>query len=223
MSKLEKRGIIIDSPEMRSVQEGTRKIEGYGIVFNSLSRDLGGFREIIKPEAIDGVLEISDVICVANHKHSDLPYARSTNLIGTLSLEIDENGVKYSFEAPNAPYGDDILECVKRCDIRTSSFAFYIAEDGEEWDVMPDGTYLRTITKFEKIIDVSPVTFEAYEDTTVAVRSLEDFKTRSIEDLEKVGELVIELNDEPSEEVNEELLYEDELRFMKFDLLRLKK
>ena len=45
----------------------SRTVEGYAIVFNSESKDLGGFTEIIEPAAIDGILEKSDILCLLNH------------------------------------------------------------------------------------------------------------------------------------------------------------
>lgn len=170
------RCIDVTNSEIRLVKR-TRKIEGYGIVFNKESKDLGGFTEMIKPEAVDGVLESSDVLALLNHDESKGVLARSTNGEGTLDLTIDKSGVKYSFEAPDTVLGDELLSGVRRGDIRTSSFAFAVSADGQSWEKRDNGTYLRTITKFDSIFDVSPVYREAYSDTTVAVRSLTNIKT----------------------------------------------
>jgi len=172
----EVRCIEVANSEIRLVKR-TRKIEGYGIVFNKESKDLGGFREIITPEAVDGVLENSDVLALLNHDESKGVLARSTNGEGTLDLTIDKSGVKYSFEAPDTVLGDELLSGVRRGDIRTSSFAFSVSADGQKWEKRSDDSYLRTITKFDSIFDVSPVYREAYADTTVAVRSLSNIKT----------------------------------------------
>lgn len=172
--------------EIRLVKR-TRKIEGYGIVFNKESKDLGGFKEIILPEAIDGVLERADVLALLNHDESRGILGRSTNGEGTLDLTVDKIGVKYSLEAPDTVLGDEVLSGVRRGDIRTSSFAFSVS-DGQEWEKRDDGTYLRTITKFDNIYDVSPVYREAYADTTVAVRSLNQIKDNKVEKTEIPGE-----------------------------------
>ncbi len=166
--------------ELRATRRG-RSIEGYAIVFNRESKDLGGFKEVIKPEAIQGVLEKSDVLALLNHDENRGVLARSTNGEGTLELSVDNFGVKYRFDAPETVLGDEVLSGVRRGDIRTSSFAFSVAEQGQEWEKRPDGTYLRTINKFEMIYDVSPVYREAYADTTVAVRSLVDERTKEAE------------------------------------------
>jgi HK97 family phage prohead protease len=167
------------SAEIRLIKR-TRRIEGYGIVFNKESKDLGGFKEIILPEAVDGVLERADILALLNHDESRGILGRSTNGEGTLDLTVDKVGVKYALEAPDTVLGDEVLSGVRRGDIRTSSFAFSVS-DGQKWEKREDGTYLRIITKFDDIYDVSPVYREAYSDTTVAVRSLNQLKNNKME------------------------------------------
>lgn len=169
--------------EVRAVAD-SRIIEGYGIVFNSLSKDLGGFKEVILPEAVEGILEQSDIISVLDHNINRGVLARSINGSGSLQLTKDAKGVKYSFIAPSFDLGNEVLEGIKRGDIRGSSFAFRVNDNGQKWTKNGDGTYLRTITKFEKIYDMSPVYTGAYQDTTVAVRSFDEFRAKETEDNE---------------------------------------
>jgi len=157
----------------------SRKIEGYGIVFNSESKDLGGFVEIITPEAINGVIERSDVLALLNHNQERGLLARSTNGKGTLNLDADKKGLRYAFTAPKTALGDEVVEGIERGDIRTSSFAFSVPAEGwGRWTKTEDGRALRIINQFDKIFDISPVYREAYEDTTVALRSLEELKQK---------------------------------------------
>lgn len=180
--------------EIRLIKR-TRKVEGYGIVFGKESRDLGGFTEIINSEATEGVIEQSDILALLNHDESKGLLARSTNGEGTLDLITDKFGVKYIFEAPDTALGDEVLSGVRRGDIRTSSFSFSVS-DGQKWEKRKDGTYLRTIIKFDKIYDVSPVYREAYADTTVAVRNLDDLKEK-----ETINEsIIMETNIDPGQE-----------------------
>ena len=69
--------------EVRSIPE-SRTVEGYALVFNSESRDLGGFTEIIEPTALEGVLEKSDVLCLLNHDESRGILARNNKGVGSL-------------------------------------------------------------------------------------------------------------------------------------------
>jgi uncharacterized protein len=85
--------------------------------------------------------------------------------------------LKYRFEAPNTSLGDELLEGLKRGDITTSSFAFTI--DSDVWEKRSTD-YLRKITKFKQIFDVSPVYKEAYPDTTVALRKMNDLNTEDL-------------------------------------------
>ena len=64
---------------------------------------------------------------------------------------------------------------MQRGDVKVMSFAFSIADDGEEWIRDPDesGNWTRTISKIERVYDVSPVTYPAYPSTDIAMRSLD--------------------------------------------------
>jgi HK97 family phage prohead protease len=86
----------------------------------------------------------------------------------------------YEFEAPDTQAGRDLVESLKRGDVDQSSFSFTVSRDGEKWEqeTAEDGveTIKRTITKVSRLYDVSPVTYPAYPDATVALRSLEQFQ-----------------------------------------------
>ena len=161
--------------ELRGEDE-SRHIEGYGSVFNSRSLDLGGFQEIIAPGAFDGVIEKSDVKALLDHNAERGILARSRNGKGSLSLELDERGLKYSFDAPHTNLGDEVVEGLKRGDYSQSSFAFTV--ESESWTKEEDGSYLRTINKIGNLYDVSIVANPAYTDTSVALRSLDAFKAQ---------------------------------------------
>lgn len=196
---LERRSFDI---EFRS--EDSRLVEGYASVFNSRSKDLGGFTEIIDPSAFEGVIERSDVLALLNHDQDRGVLARSRKGVGSLTLNIDERGLHYSFDAPHTALGNELIEGLKRGDISTSSFAFTVS--GERWDKDEDGRYVRTITQIDKLYDVSPVYNEAYEDTTVALRSLDAIRAEEekeeVED-EEPKEEVVE-TEEPKEEEDKE-------------------
>ena len=169
----------VRSLEIRQIQEDSRTVEGYAVVTNSESRDLGGFVEVIAPEALEGdIIQRSDVLALLDHNQSRGVLARSKYGKGSLTLEVDDKGLLYRFEAPKTPLGDELVEALKRGDISTSSFAFTVKTD--EWTKREDGTYLRTIKEFGELYDISPVFREAYEETSVALRSLEEFKNNEV-------------------------------------------
>lgn len=160
---------VFKSQELRADVE-SRTIRGYAAVFNSDSENLGGFIERIDPRAFDDVLE-DDVRALINHD-DNMILARTSS--GTLSLSIDERGLSYEFEVPNTTYGNDLLVSVQRGDISQSSFGFAVAED--EWE--RGDVRRRTIKKVARLYDVSPVTYPAYPDTSVAMRSLSQFEAQ---------------------------------------------
>lgn len=157
-----------------------RHIEGYAIVFNSLSNDLGGFREIIEQGAItDELIKNSDILCLMNHDIKKGVLARSYQGRGSLKLEIDEHGLHYSFEAPKTALGDEVLEGIRRGDISKCSFAFVCGED--VWDKdEKTGEYIRHVKKIKNLYDVSLVYHPAYDETEVKAdtRGLDELKAQ---------------------------------------------
>jgi len=197
MEKVEIRSLGVSEAEVRAEGEN-RTISGYGVVFNSESRDLNGFTEVILPEAIEDVLPRSDVFALLNHQFEKGVLARCAYGQGSMTLQVDNRGVKYSFKAPKFNLGEEVLEGVERGDIRSSSFAFTIAPGGERWDKRDDGTWLRTVSKFDRIFDMSPCYTGAYADTAVAKRSLDAIKEMSEPIKEEVKPPVtVEVPDEP--------------------------
>lgn len=152
-------------------ESDSRKIEGISIVFNSLSNDLGGFREVILPEAVDGVIEQSDIFFLYNHTSDRGFLARSKFGVGSLNTEVREDGVHFSFDAPRTALGDEVLEYLRRGDVNQCSFAFSV--DTDKWEKQGDGSYIRTITKFKKLYDMSLVDTPAYSQTSACARFAE--------------------------------------------------
>lgn len=151
-------------------EEGEEKrFEGYAVIFNS-ETDLGWFTEEIRDGAFEDVMN-DDVRGLFNHD-PDVILGRSKS--GTMKLTVDARGVKYSIDYnPNDPDHVRVMEKVKRGDVSQSSFAFGIKD--AVWETR-EGRDHRVITKLSRWYDVSPVTYPAYQDTTVAARSFEQVK-----------------------------------------------
>lgn len=169
--------------DVRALDE-SRSVEGYALVFNSLSEDLGGFREQIDSNALNGVLERSDVMALLNHDSSRGILARSRYGEGSLTLTVDEKGLRYNFEAPHSALGDEVLEYLRRGDINQSSFAFTVSSDS--WEKQSDGSYLRTITGFDRLFDVSPVFTPAYAATSVKCARFSEILSQEAEENERL-------------------------------------
>lgn len=153
--------------ELRA-QQGKPTIEGYAIVFNSVSLNLGGFRELVLPGATTESLKTADVRCLIDHEPCKI-LGRNTK--GTLRLTEDDHGLKISDDLPDTSYARDLLEIMspERQDVDGMSFGFNCLD--EEWTQTEDGIPLRRLIKIE-LFDVSVVTYPAYPSTEVALRSL---------------------------------------------------
>jgi len=170
MTVVERR--IIEGLELRcELREGKPPmVAGYAALFNSLSVDLGGFKERIAPGAFRAALG-GDVVGLLNHD-ANLVLSRQSN--GTLRLQEDERGLPFEMDMPDTQAGRDTFALVKRGDVKGTSFAFSLEKGGASWH--REGEQLvRTITKVASLRDVGPVTFPAYPETSVATRSLKEW------------------------------------------------
>ena len=150
--------------------EEKRTVEGYALLFGVSSHGLS-FEEVIERGALDGVVNKSDVFALMNHNHGRGLLARSNKGKGSLSLTIDEKGLKYRFEAPNTALGDELLENIRRGEIYESSFCFDVEKD--TWEKKSNGKWKRTVSKIGNLYDVSPVYNAAYSATSVYMRGKE--------------------------------------------------
>lgn len=150
--------------------EEKRTVEGYALLFG-VSSDGLSFEEVIERGALDGVVNKSDVFALMNHSHNRGILARSSKGKGSLSLSIDEKGLKYRFEAPKTALGDELLENIRRGEICESSFCFDVEKD--TWEKKSNGKWKRTVSKIGNLYDVSPVYNAAYSATSVYMRGKE--------------------------------------------------
>lgn len=178
MSEIEKR-CYVGEVRTAETEGGPTKIIGYASVFDSRSELIGGsFREVIKPGAFDDVLN-DDVRALFNHDPNFI-LGRSTS--GTLTLSVDNKGLRYEITAPQTQtIRDLVLAPMQRGDITSSSFGFRVARDGERWYQDEDGVVVREISRFSRLLDVSPVTYPAYQEAESAVRSLEEWRSQQAE------------------------------------------
>lgn len=166
-------------PRLREAAEGqeSRTIEGYAIVFNVESQLLCDwyetYREIIEPGAITKEeLDKMDIKMTLFHNREKL-IARCNKGAGTLTLSVDETGVKYEFEAPHTPDGETALELVKRGDLAGSSFIFWSDEKSSvRYEMMDDGTLLRHVDRIDRVFEMTIASDPAYQQTSVTAREV---------------------------------------------------
>lgn len=173
---------------IKRADEDSRIVEGVAVVFNSDSQDMGYIEQIADTAIDQDTINNSDIFCYLNHDESRGVLARSRYGKGTLSLSLEKDGLHYSFEAPNTQLGDELLSYLSRGEITTSSFAFTIADGGDEWIRTEDGQLRRTIKKIDRLYDVSPVFEPAYLETSATKRKLETINKLDI--LQKEIELL---------------------------------
>jgi HK97 family phage prohead protease len=157
-------------------------IQGYALEFNTLSDDLGGFRETLAPNCLANC-DLSDVRCLFNHDPNQILGRTGRNL----ELTVDDKGLAYSCELPDRGYADDLFQNIQDGLVNQCSFTFYTPNDGsgEVWSQDGNGMYLRTVKAISEIDDVSPVSIPAYRQTevTAAQRSLDGFKKSQSEQI----------------------------------------
>lgn len=167
MSDIDRR-VHEDEIEIRS-ESGRRPIvSGYAAVYNSKSRDLGGFTEVIRQGAFTNALASGrNVNAYFNH---DPNMVLGSTQSGTLRLSENSRGLKYEIDLPDTTYANDLANLISRKDIRGNSFAFAPVKD--QWS--PQGNKRELIDV--ELHDVSIVTNPAYESAQiVSVRSIQSF------------------------------------------------
>lgn len=162
MEKIERRAAV-SAIELRAKDDARPTIEGYAIVFESLSEDLGGFREIV---ARDATIEMDDVRALWNH---DRNYVIGRESSGTLSIQRDDRGIKVSIDPPDAQWCDDLISSIRRKDVREQSFGFKVLPNGDSWQETSSGL-VRTLRGIS-LKEVSIVSFPAYAETDASLRS----------------------------------------------------
>lgn len=188
-----------------------KTIEGYALLFNSPSKDLGGFVEVIDPKALDNV-DLSNVIMLDQHDYSK-PLASVK--AGTLKLDIDDKGLHFVATLDDSvSYANDAYQNVKSGNVDSMSFRFDIDDGGDEFSQNEDGKITRTIKQVKDLFEVSTVTIPAYDDSNVQVdkRSYEEFLNTHKGENGKMEKTIVTPNNAETKAQKEVRSFEDYIK-----------
>lgn len=171
MSILEKRSYSFDVLASET-GDGEKIITGRPIVYNSRT-NLGDFDEIIDAGALDNA-DLTDIRFLVNHDTSMIPLARSRRNNGnsTMKLTPDGDGLNLDFvklDTENNSDARSLYSAVSRGDVTGMSFMFFV--DGEHWENLESDHPTRHITAISRVLEVSAVTWPAYDSTEIYARS----------------------------------------------------
>jgi HK97 family phage prohead protease len=173
---MSKREIRFAGTELRaSTDAGKMMVSGTPAVYNSLSNDLGGFRESLCPgcfqsgENTEG-LAAFDIYATLGHDDTKVLGRVSA---GTLEVAADRAGITMRCTLPNNTIGSDVFESVRRGDLKHMSFGMYVDTDDWTEKVGADGqSYSLRTVKAARMFECSIVAYPAYFASSVAARSL---------------------------------------------------
>ena len=168
-------------------------LTGRPIVYDART-DLGWYDEIIQSGALTDT-DLRDVRFLVNHNTEMIPLARSRNNNdnSTMQMIVDEQGmaIRVDLDTENNTEAKSLYSAVERGDIDGMSFMFTVDED--KWDDIDSDHPTRTITNISKVLEVSAVTFPAYQQTSISARGLEDALDNAKSSLESVKAEVREI------------------------------
>lgn len=164
------------SVEFRAVENEENVIEGVPIVFERSTKIAdwaGEFEEVIDRHALDNA-DLRDVALFINHDMNKIALARTKNGHGTMSLDIQDDGlhIKATLDVENNSEARALYSAVKRGDIDGMSFAFRIKS--QEWIGLDTDVPTRRITDISVVHEVSVVNYPAYPQTSVDARSKDE-------------------------------------------------
>lgn len=143
----------------------SRKVSGYASVFDSETNIGGMWVEKIARGAFSRTLEENKKIRLLWNHDDSTPLGRSDV---NLSLVEDEKGLKIDAELPDTAVGNDVNQLIRSGIIDGMSFGFFVKEGGDQWS--RDGDVVKRVISDIELIEVSIVTFPAYDDTSIEAR-----------------------------------------------------
>lgn len=147
----------------KTAQDGPKKLSGYAIVWNTPSKDLGGFTEVVSPDALKGV-DLSNVLMLNDHDYTQV---LASVKAGTLKLTPDDKGLHFDATLPDTTTANDVFANVNAGNLDSCSFSFDVDDGSDKWEKDDQGNITRTINQIKDLFDVSVVAVPAYDSTNV--------------------------------------------------------
>lgn len=151
----------------KTAQNSPKKLSGYAIVWNTPSKDLGGFKEVVSPDALKGV-DLSNVLMLNDHDYTQV---LASVKAGTLKLTPDDKGLHFDATLPDTTTANDVFANVKAGNLDSCSFSFDVDDGSDKWEKDDQGNITRTINQIKDLFDVSVVAVPAYDSTNVGTNS----------------------------------------------------
>ena len=148
----------------KQAQNSAKTLSGYAIVWNTPSKDLGGFKEIVSPDALKGV-DLSNVLMLNDHDYTQV---LASVKAGTLKLTPDEKGLHFEATLPDTTTANDVFANVQAGNLDSCSFSFDVDDGSDEWNKDDQGNITRTVNQIKDLFDVSVVAVPAYDSTNVS-------------------------------------------------------
>ena len=152
-----------NSQPAKTAQNSPKKLSGYAIVWNTPSKDLGGFKEVVSPDALKGV-DLSNVLMLNDHDYTQV---LASVKAGTLKLTPDDKGLHFDATLPDTTTANDVFANVKAGNLDSCSFSFDVDDGFDKWEKDDQGNITRTINQIKDLFDVSVVAVPAYDSTNV--------------------------------------------------------
>lgn len=160
----DKQGKTDTSPQpAKTAQDSPKKLSGYAIVWNTPSKDLGGFTEVVSPDALKGV-DLSNVLMLNDHDYTQV---LASVKAGTLKLTPDDKGLHFDATLPDTTTANDVFANVNAGNLDSCSFSFDVDDGSDKWEKDDQGNITRTINQIKDLFDVSVVAVPAYDSTNV--------------------------------------------------------
>lgn len=195
--ELERREVVVEVTAEEN--ESGSVITGRPIVFDSMT-NIGEFDEIIERGALNGT-DLTDVRFLVNHDLSKIPLARSRRNNGnsTMTLTVDEQGlyIRAILDTENNADAQALYSAVQRGDISGMSFLFSVTD--ERWENLENEHPTRHILSIGTVIEVSAVTFPAYDSTSISARNREALESARAAALENARAATVDTDEKTLE------------------------